>query len=261
MSEPKTKEVPQLNAQGLFTGPAVADLCPIDGVTWIVPGGAVDAPLPRPLGPNECARYAPEDDPAAPWEYLPDYSRATVYSLDTGQPIRVPPGWTLEQARGTLQPPEAPAPQAPAEDTLQALQARLLQDVAAKRWAVETGGITVAGLRVATGIEDQNRITSVVANAELAQVDAVDFKGADAWATLTVAQVRAVAGAVARHVQRCYSAERAHAEAVAALQSLDAAHAYDTTQGWPDPTAEAAIATTSTPTTTETETATQKETQ
>lgn len=258
MSEPKTKEVPQLNAQGLFTGPAVADLCPIDGVTWIVPGGAVEAPLPRPLGPHECARYAPEDDPAAPWEYLPDYSRATVYSLDTGEPISVPPGWTLEQARGTLQAPAAAAPQAPAEDTLEALQARLLQDVAAKRWAVETGGITVAGLRVATGIEDQNRITSVVANAELAQVDAVDFKGADAWATLTVAQVRAVAGAVARHVQRCYSAERAHAEAIAALPDMDAALAYDTTEGWPDPTEEAAIAT-STPTTTET--ATQKEPQ
>lgn len=253
-----TKTVAQLNAQGYFIGPTVADACPLVEGTWLIPGGAVEAPLPRPLGPHECARYAPEGDPADPWEYLPDYSRATVYSLETGQPIRVPPGWTLEQARGTLQAPAAAAPQAPAEDTLQALQARLLQDVAAKRWAVETGGITVVGLRVATGIEDQNRITSVVANAELAQVDAVDFKGADAWATLTVPQVRAVAGAVARHVQRCYSAERAHAEAIAALAGIDAARAYDTTAGWPDPTEEAAIAN-STPTTTET--ATQKETQ
>ena len=115
--------------------------------------------------------------------------------------------------------------------------------VTAFRWNVETGGITLpTGVRVATGIDDQNRITSVVANAERAGLDEVDFKAAEGWAKVTLAELQAIATAVARHVQACFSAERAHHEAIDALvaqlqddpQALQAAlDGYDESQGWP----------------------------
>ena len=123
--------------------------------------------------------------------------------------------------------------------TVEAVKAAITQ----KRWEVETGGITLpTGVSVATGIDDQNRITSVVANAERAGVAEVDFKSGSGWVRVTVAELQSIAAAIAFHVQACFSAERAHHEAI---DSLEAAHAdnqealqqalqaYDIEQGWP----------------------------
>lgn len=111
------------------------------------------------------------------------------------------------------------------------------------RWQHETGGLTLpSGVRVATGIEDQNRITSVIANAQLAGVEKVDFKAASGWVTVTVQELQAIAAAIAMHVQACFTAERDHHEAIDALAAQyegdakalqDALAAYETEQGWP----------------------------
>ena len=109
----------------------------------------------------------------------------------------------------------------------------LLAAATAKRWDVETGGVELpGGIRVGTLKADQDRITSVIANAGLAGVTAVDFKAASGWVTLTVAQVQGIARAVALHVQACFSAERAHHEAIAALADEELGN-YDLTAGWP----------------------------
>ena len=105
--------------------------------------------------------------------------------------------------------------------------------VTAQRWECETGGIEVAGVRVLTGIEDQNRTTTVVANAKRAGLQAVDFKGANGWVAISVEQVEAIACAIARHVQASFTAERAHHEAIDALQDQAAVSVYDVEQGWP----------------------------
>lgn len=115
--------------------------------------------------------------------------------------------------------------------------------VTARRWTVETSGITLpTGVRVATGIDDQNRITSVIANMRLANLDTVSFKAISGWVTLTLAELEGVAAAIAAHVQACFTAERAHHEAIDALQQLyaeddqalqQALEGYDLEQGWP----------------------------
>lgn len=137
---------------------------------------------------------------------------------------------TPEQEALHLNPPEPSA----TADQLKAI-------VTAFRWEVETGGITLAtGVRVATGIDDQNRITSVVANAERAGLEEVDFKAAEGWAKVTLIELQAIATAVALHVQACFSAERAHHEAIDALALIGdpqerqaALDAYDESLGWP----------------------------
>lgn len=116
-------------------------------------------------------------------------------------------------------------------------------EVTQKRWEVETGGITLStGVRVATGIDDQNRITSVIANARLTGIEMVSFKAESGWVTLTLSELEGVAAAIAMHVQQCFSAERAHHEAVDALaeqhegdaESLDIAlKNYDLQSHWP----------------------------
>lgn len=112
-----------------------------------------------------------------------------------------------------------------------------------KRWEVETGGITLpTGVRVATGIDDQNRITSVIANARLTGLESVSFKAASGWVTLTLAELEGVAATIAMHVQHCFGAERAHHEAIDALEQLhaeddqalqQALESYDVEQSWP----------------------------
>lgn len=103
-----------------------------------------------------------------------------------------------------------------------------------QRWLHETGGINVGGSTVATGLDDQNRITSVLAAAALGNMDEVDFKSASGWVRLTIAQVQGIGMAVSAHIQGCFSAERAHHEAIDALTTVEAVGAYDVTSGWPE---------------------------
>ena len=113
------------------------------------------------------------------------------------------------------------------------LRASLLQAVSAKRWAVETGGLTLpGGATVGTTIDDQNRITSVIANAQLAGVASVDFKAQSGWVTLSLTQMQGIAAAIALHVQACFSAERTHHEDIAAASDADL-YDYDINAGWP----------------------------
>lgn len=113
------------------------------------------------------------------------------------------------------------------------VRADLMAAVSAKRWAVETGGLTLpGGATVGTTIDDQNRITSVIANAQLAGVGSVDFKAQPGWVTLSLEHMRGIAAAIALHVQACFSAERTHHEAIAAASDADL-YSYDINVGWP----------------------------
>ena len=113
------------------------------------------------------------------------------------------------------------------------LRADLMAAVSAKRWAVETGGLTLpGGATVGTTIDDQNRITSVIANAQLGGVVSVNFKAQAGWVTLSLEHMRGIAAAIALHVQACFSAERAHHEAIAAASNAEL-YGYDINTGWP----------------------------
>ncbi|USJ00849.1 DUF4376 domain-containing protein [Xanthomonas prunicola] len=125
--------------------------------------------------------------------------------------------------------PEPFAPPESAETLRTALRAAATQ----RRWECETGGITIGGVEVGTSTEDQNRIGTVLAAADLGTVERVDFKANSGWVTLTLAEIRGIAAAISTHVQACFTAERAHHEAIDALDSVDSLQGYDVTAGWP----------------------------
>ena len=113
------------------------------------------------------------------------------------------------------------------------VRADLVLAATAKRWDVMTGSITLpGGIQVGTTIDDQNRVTSVIANAQLAGVESMAFKAESGWVTLSIDQVRGIAAAVALHVHSCYAAERAHHEAIAAASDAEL-YGYDINTGWP----------------------------
>ena len=133
------------------------------------------------------------------------------------------PGWLLVD--GVLVPPDSPAPAVTLDDAKRQLRER----ASALRWQHETGGIDIGGVRVLTGTEDQNRIASALIGAPAT----LDFKAESGWVTLTLAELQGIAAAITAHVQACFTAERAHHDAIDALETLEAAQAYDVEAGWP----------------------------
>ena len=125
------------------------------------------------------------------------------------------------------------------DENLVAAKANLKVAVTDKRWAVMTGGISLpGGMQVGTSIDDQNRITSVVANAELVGLTGetlVDFKSNFGWVQITVDQIKVIAGAIGQFVQACYSAERQHHEAIDLLVTVQELRTYDVNAGWRHP--------------------------
>lgn len=124
------------------------------------------------------------------------------------------------------------------EPTLADLRESKQAAATAKRWEVMTGGITLpSGVVVGTTIDDQNRITSVVANAALAglqDTDEVDFKATSGWVRITIGDIKSIAGVIGQFVQDCYTAERMHHDAIDELPEDRAAiEAYDVSIGWP----------------------------
>lgn len=114
-------------------------------------------------------------------------------------------------------------------ELLAAEKARLMAAATAKRWEVETGGVTFpGGLRVNTTRDDQDSITRVLVNAQAAGISQVRFKASSGWINgLPMDELRQIANAIALHVQGCYDAEYAHHEAIEALTTLAQARAYD----------------------------------
>lgn len=120
---------------------------------------------------------------------------------------------------------------------VEAGKAELKEAATAKRWEVLTGGITLPnGVEIATGDADFNRIDMVVSNAALAGLtdeSVIDFKAASGWVTLTIGELKSIVVMMGAHMQACFSAERAHHEAIDQLATPAEVTTYDVNAGWP----------------------------
>jgi hypothetical protein len=118
--------------------------------------------------------------------------------------------------------------------TLEDMKRSLTITASTRRFEVETAGLTLPnGVAVNTATADQARITSVLVSARLANVEVIDFKAETGWVTMTLTELEAIARTIALHVQACFTAERAHHLAIAALTNVEAAVAYDLNSLWP----------------------------
>lgn len=85
--------------------------------------------------------------------------------------------------------------------------ADLIAYAAAKRFAVETGGILVGGAKVATDRDSQAMIGNAFAYVTASGAASVRFKAASGWVTLSADQIKGLALAVGAHVQAAFAAE------------------------------------------------------
>lgn len=108
-----------------------------------------------------------------------------------------------------------------------------LSALAALRYQHETAGITLNGMTIETDRQSQALITGAWSFSQLNPAVLIDWKAESGWIQIDAATISAIAGAVATHVQACFSNERIHAEAIAALATCEAVTNYDLTTGWP----------------------------
>ena len=96
-----------------------------------------------------------------------------------------------------------------------ALKTALKAYAAARRYAIETGGITLNGLAIPTDRETQSKLSGAVLAFQAGALSgAIDWKTSAGWVQLDQAAVTGLASAVAAHVQRSFSTEKTVSEAV-----------------------------------------------
>lgn len=97
---------------------------------------------------------------------------------------------------------------------LAAAPARLKSYLAAKRYAVETSGITVSGVEVPT---DRDSVATIKVARDLVReglLATIPFKAKNGFVTMNQAALDAVVAAIAAHVQACFAKEADLAAAI-----------------------------------------------
>lgn len=156
----------------------------------------------------------------------PEHGPKTLLAVE-GSPVKVEGSWVQTW---TIRPFT--------EQEIQQKRDSLKDAVTAKRWEVETGGLTLPdGVNIKTGIDDKNRITTVIVNAKLAGLTTVNFKAASGWVTLPLAAVKGIASAIAVHTDNCFTAEMNHHNAIDALPEEEIDN-YDINVNWPSSSGE-----------------------
>lgn len=101
--------------------------------------------------------------------------------------------------------------------------------IAARRWQIETGGTTVAGVRVNTERDSQALLTGAAFAATLDPAYHIKWKAATGFVDLTGEQILGIASQVRAFVQGCFNREAELLEAVAAGSMT----AEMLEEGWP----------------------------
>lgn len=116
--------------------------------------------------------------------------------------------------------PTVPDEPLPPEPTLDELKAQKKAEIAAARYAAETGGCTVDGVTIATDRGSQALLTAAVVTARIDSEFKTQWKCADGrFKQLDAFQLRAIGDAVIAHVERCFAHEGELCELIDAAQT------------------------------------------
>lgn len=113
------------------------------------------------------------------------------------------------------------------------LRKQVYSKVVEWRKQIEDAGTRLAdGTVVATTKHDQDRVDSALNNMERYGIKEVDFKAESSWVKADYATVKAIGQAIVDHVQKCFTLEREHYEALQKLESIEELAKYDYTKDW-----------------------------
>jgi hypothetical protein len=139
---------------------------------------------------------------------------ATFYSPDGNPEVWEvkPDGYLTPEEWAALHPPPVP--------TFEELKAAKYDEIAAARYAAETGGYTVDGVTIATDRGSQALLTAAVVTARFDPEFKTRWKCADGhFVTLDALQLRAIGDAVTAHIEACFAREGELVELINAAQT------------------------------------------
>lgn len=169
---------------------------------------SIDLPLPPPTGAeleNLILGAAPEE-----WLAMQEAKLSLGSTLDA-----LVGKVGLEVVTGQI-PPLSPT------DALAAAKASKVADIAKWRHDRETSGLVILGTRILTDRASQSRLVGALLSLQQGFVTFVDWKAADnQWLRLEVAEITAIAKAVATHVQLSFSLENQYVSAVKAATTVE----------------------------------------
>lgn len=177
-----------LPVTGELIGSFAADPDPEGNGFLIPPGSTADVPPPA---ADHMARVYRN----GAWALVPDRRGATWYGPE-GVAVVID---RLGDPAG-FDPPLSAAgpPPSPAE---LAAYAKVARD------AAEAGGITLGGLAVASGPDDQTRVANAYNGMLVTGAPSIRFKASTGFVVLSLDQVKAVGSALFAHTQACFDAE------------------------------------------------------
>lgn len=118
-------------------------------------------------------------------------------------------------------------------DFLNSVKKEIKDKVTNKRWEVEGSGITFPnGISVKTSKEDQDRILSVIINAERNGIEEIDFKAESGWVKISLVALKQLGKELTNFVQFCFKTEKAHHEAIDALTAIEQVCSYKYNENW-----------------------------
>jgi hypothetical protein len=115
------------------------------------------------------------------------------------------------------------------------LKAEKLQAMRARRWAVETSGLTINGLVVPTDEKTQNRAANAVLYLDKSPgVETVDWEISPTEdVVLDLETLTAIATGIGAHVQACFTRSKTLKADILAAEDAEALAAIDINAGWP----------------------------
>jgi hypothetical protein len=119
--------------------------------------------------------------------------------------------------------------------TLSELRTAKLQQLANKRWSVETGGMTFNGMPLATDVVSQTKYIGAVVGAQLDPTVILNWKLSDgSFVTLDATAITTVAVAVRAHIQACFDREAELQTLIDAAVDQTELDSIDINMGWPN---------------------------
>ena len=90
-----------------------------------------------------------------------------------------------------------------------------------KRKETEVGGLLFPnGVSIKTAKDDQDRILSVIINAERNGIEEIEFKAASGWVKISIFALRQIAKELTFFVQHCFNVEKMNHETIELQQTL-----------------------------------------
>lgn len=105
--------------------------------------------------------------------------------------------------------------------TLAEAKAAKLRELAAARYAEETGGVVVGSVTIATDRESQAMLTGAYVSLKQGLMQSVNWKGDDGWVAATLTEIEPIAQAVGQHIQACFTKEGQLAAQVKAATTVE----------------------------------------